>query len=75
MQNIRIKSLIDNKLNYKGEIKVLLINHSEKTQSFLKGMRICQAVLQKVEAADIEEIETLTNSERQDGAFGSSGMV
>jgi dUTP pyrophosphatase len=61
--------------NYKGEVKVLLINHSGKSQSFLKGMRICQAVLQKIEAADIEEIETLSNSERDDKGFGSSGLV
>jgi dUTP pyrophosphatase len=61
--------------SYRGEVKVLLINHSGKSQSFLKGMRICQAILQKVEAADIEEIETLTNSERNEQGFGSSGLV
>lgn len=61
--------------DYRGEVKVVLFNHSEKNFDVKKGDRIAQLVLERIVNADIEEIteEALTNTERGEGGFGSTG--
>ena len=60
--------------NYRGEIGVILINLSNDTQVIEPGERIAQLVVAKVETAELEEIEKVPeNTERGDGAYGSSG--
>ena len=65
--------LIDS--GYRGELKVLLIN-TDPTNSFevKRGERIDQLVIQKVEQADFIEMDDLTQTERGDGGFGSTGV-
>lgn len=65
--------LIDS--GYRGELKVLLIN-TDPTNSFevKRGERIAQLVIQKVEQADFIEMDDLTQTERGDGGFGSTGV-
>lgn len=58
--------------DYRGEIKVVLINFSEKTYKIKKFDRIAQGVLAKYEHADFVEVEDLDKTERQ-GGFGSTG--
>lgn len=60
--------------DYRGEIGVILINHG--TEPFLveRGMRIAQLVFAKVSMADWEEVATLSESERAEGGFGSTGI-
>lgn len=60
---------------YRGEIKVLLINH-DPVNSFTvtKGDRIAQMVIQKVEEARFIEVETLDDTQRGTGGFGSTGV-
>jgi dUTP pyrophosphatase len=61
---------------YRGEIKVLLINHDpENTFIINKGDRIAQMVIQKVEAAVFAEVDTLDNTQRGTGGFGSTGVT
>lgn len=59
--------------DYRGEIKVLLINLSQQTQVINPGERIAQLVLQKVETVQWELSETLASSSREAGGFGSTG--
>jgi dUTP pyrophosphatase len=59
---------------YRGEIKVLLINHDRFTAvSFRRGDRIAQLVIQRFERARFVEVETLPDSARGDGGYGSTG--
>ncbi|HMH53194.1 MAG TPA: dUTP diphosphatase [Candidatus Acidoferrum sp.] len=58
---------------YRGEIKVLLINHDRAATTIERGDRIAQLVIQRVERADLVEVDELPASERGAGGFGSSG--
>jgi len=57
---------------YRGELGVILINHGEEDFEVKKGDKIAQAVLNKIELADIVEVEELSETERGVGGFGSS---
>lgn len=60
--------------DYRGEIKVPLINFSKEDFTIENGMRIAQIVLSKYEKINFEEVDELSDSERQDGGFGSTGV-
>jgi dUTP pyrophosphatase len=59
--------------DYRGELKVLLINLSAEVQIIEPGDRIAQMVLQKVETIAWQEAASLTQTERNKGGFGSTG--
>ena len=59
--------------DYRGEIKIVLINLSGETQIIHPGDRIAQLVLQKVEKIHWEQVAVLTESLRNEGGFGSTG--
>jgi len=59
--------------DYRGEIKVLLINMDQLPQMIQPGERIAQLVIQKVEKINWLSVEELENSERNEGGFGSTG--
>jgi len=59
--------------DYRGEIKVLLINHGEEPFSIHKGDRIAQMVLAKHETIAWVESHELNATERGEGGYGSSG--
>jgi len=61
--------------DYRGEIKVLLINHSNEAFNIKKGDRIAQGVLAKVIEANIIEVKELNVTSRGDRGFGSTGGV
>ncbi len=58
---------------YRGELKVLLVNHGEKLASVRRGDRVAQLVIQRVERAELIEVTELPASERGAGGFGSTG--
>jgi len=58
---------------YRGEIKVLLINHDRASVTVARGERIAQLVLQRVERAELVEVQELPPTDRGDGGFGSTG--
>jgi dUTP pyrophosphatase len=61
---------------YRGEIKVLLINHDRSDPvSFQRGDRIAQLVIQRFERARFSEVETLPDSVRGAGGYGSTGGI
>ena len=59
--------------DYRGEIGVILINLSEENVEIHSGDRIAQLVFAKVEQAEWLEVETLSETERGTGGFGSTG--
>jgi dUTP pyrophosphatase len=59
---------------YRGEIRVTLLNtDAEASVRFLRGDRIAQLVVQRVERPVFHEVERLPGSARGDGGFGSTG--
>ena len=60
--------------NYRGEIKIILINLGEKSYIVEKGKKIAQLIFQKVEYPAIEEVSELDSTSRGEGGFGSTGL-
>ena len=60
---------------YRGEVKVILINHGEEDFEITAGMRIAQLVISPVLPARFVEAASLAESTRGEGGFGSSGTV
>ena len=58
---------------YRGEVKVLLVNHDRAAAAIVRGERIAQLVVQRVEPAELIEVDELPPSDRGTGGFGSSG--
>lgn len=63
--------LIDS--GYRGEIKVLLVNHDRAAATIARGDRIAQLVIQRAEPTELIEVEELPASDRGTGGFGSTG--
>ena len=61
--------------DYRGEIKAILINHGDKTFRIARGAKIAQMVIARHEQAELVELETLSDSARGAGGFGSTGMT
>lgn len=59
--------------DYRGELKVILINHGEEPFAITRGMRIAQLVVAAVAPVAIEVVATLDETERGTGGFGSTG--
>ena len=59
--------------DYRGEIKVPLINHSSEKFTVTNGMKIAQMIMTPVILPDIAEVDELDETERGSGGFGSTG--
>ena len=59
--------------DYRGEIKVILINHGQEPFTIERGMRIAQMVVEKYETVGWKVVESLEESARGEGGFGSTG--
>ena len=60
--------------SYRGEIKVPLVNLSDKPYKIEKGKKIAQMVFAKVEEAVFDEVEELDETTRNEKGFGSTGL-
>ncbi len=60
--------------DYRGEIKVILINHGQEDFLIEFGMRIAQLVIAPVIMAEINKVATLSSSKRGEQGFGSTGV-
>jgi dUTP pyrophosphatase len=60
--------------DYRGEIKVPLINHGVEDFVIARGDRIAQMVIAPVTVASLSEVDRLEETERGSGGFGSSGQ-
>jgi dUTP pyrophosphatase len=61
--------------DYRGEIKVILINLSNEIQVIQDGDRIAQMVFQQVEKMEWQLVENLEATQRGDGGFGHTGKI
>jgi dUTP pyrophosphatase len=60
--------------DYRGEIKVILFNHGQAAFHIELGMRIAQMVLCKVPHAELVQVDSLSDTTRSAGGFGSTGV-
>lgn len=60
--------------DYRGEIQIILINHSQLAFTVTPGMRIAQIVVAPVFQADFQQTDLLTTTVRGEGGFGHSGL-
>jgi dUTP pyrophosphatase len=61
--------------DYRGELKVILINLSNETQVIQDGDRIAQIVFQQVKKMEWQLVENLETTQRGDGGFGHTGKI
>jgi dUTP pyrophosphatase len=59
--------------DYRGEIKVILINHSKEEQVIHHGDRIAQMVVQQFERVKWKEVKKVNETKRNEGGFGHTG--
>ena len=60
--------------DYRGEIGVILINLGQEDFVIADGERICQMVIKSYTKVEWEPVERLDRTEREDGAFGHTGL-
>ncbi len=60
--------------DYRGELKIILINLSNTVQVINNGDRIAQMIIAKTERAELLEVQQLNASQRGDGGFGHTGI-
>ena len=60
--------------DYRGEVKVLLVNFSNDDFVINTGERIAQMVIARYEKADLEQVAELDDTERGDGGYGHTGV-
>ncbi len=60
--------------DYRGEVKVPLINHGDEPFTVTRGMRIAQLVVAPVAAVEVRETDVLPDTTRGSGGFGSTGV-
>ena len=60
--------------HYRGEVKVIMINLGQKPYKVEKNKKIAQLVFNKVEEAELEQVDELDETTRGSGGFGSTGL-
>ena len=60
--------------DYRGEVKIMLVNHGEADFTITRGMRIAQLVVAPVSLARLAVVDRLETTDRGDGGFGSTGV-
>ncbi|HSM03950.1 MAG TPA: dUTP diphosphatase [Longimicrobiales bacterium] len=61
--------------DYRGEVKVALINLGRETVKIVRGDRIAQLVFARFEVLEVEEVEAVSETARGAGGFGSTGKA
>jgi len=59
---------------YRGEYKVIMLNTSSENYEIKKGQKIAQLLIQPIVTAEVKEVKELSETERGEGAFGSTGL-
>lgn len=59
--------------DYRGEVRVVLLNHGKESQTVTHGERVAQLLITPVLTPAYEEVQTLTDTDRGTGGFGSTG--
>ena len=61
--------------DYRGEVKVLLINHGDEPFTINRGERIAQMVIAPITQPEFSRVEILSETARGEGGFGSTGTT
>jgi dUTP pyrophosphatase len=61
--------------DYRGEVGVILMNHSKQDLVIRRGDRIAQMIINKIERIEFQEVTELPGSDRGAGGFGSTGLA
>jgi dUTP pyrophosphatase len=61
--------------DYRGEVKVLLVNLGKEPVTLTRGERIAQLVVAPVACVHLRQVESLSETARKDGGFGSTGRA
>ena len=61
--------------DYRGELRVILVNHGADSMLIKRGMRIAQLVIAPIQHVNIVESNRLDSTERAEGGFGSTGIA
>lgn len=59
--------------DYRGEVKVILANLGQEAFEITRGMRIAQMIVAPVVQATVKEVDAISETDRGDGGFGSTG--
>ena len=60
--------------DYRGNVQVLLFNHSDQDFTVNVKDRVAQLILEKISTPDVQEVEDLDDTQRGAGGFGSTGV-
>ncbi|CAL8143259.1 unnamed protein product [Orchesella dallaii] len=60
--------------DYRGNVGVILFNHGDEDFKIAEGDRVAQLICEKIEYPEIQEVESLDETERGEGGFGSTGV-
>eukprot|EP00741_Cyanophora_paradoxa_P005917 tig00000949_g5735.t1 len=60
--------------DYRGNVGVVLFNHSDKPFEVKKGDRVAQLILERISTPDVVEVDDLDSTERGAGGYGSTGI-
>ena len=69
----KVKCFCGNKLDYRGEVGFIGESQNGNIVRIEKGQRIAQLIIKKNEDVDLVEVDELSDTERGDGGFGSTG--
>ena len=61
--------------DYRGELRIIMQNTGSESVTLSRGERVAQLVFARFEALDVEEVDELSDTERGDGGFGSTGTA
>ena len=61
--------------DYRGELKIILINHSQTTFTITDGMRIAQMLIVPIQSCNWRQCENLSDTKRSENGFGSTGVL
>lgn len=59
--------------DYRGNVGVVLFNHSDQDFEVKKGDRVAQLICERIYYPEVEEVKNLTETKRGEGGFGSTG--
>ena len=68
----RLAGVVD--AGYRGEVQVVMINLGRDVYEIKAGMKIAQMLIQPVQTVEIVETESLDDTSRGEGGFGSTGL-
>ncbi|XP_008558083.1 deoxyuridine 5'-triphosphate nucleotidohydrolase [Microplitis demolitor] len=60
--------------DYRGNVGVVLFNHSDENFKIAAGDRVAQLICEKIEYSELEELSSLNSTKRGEGGFGSTGL-